>query len=333
MIESENEMKKSIVTGVYGQDGSFICELLAKKKYKIFGIAKQELSANSLRVKQELDNVGIDCLVCNIDLYDFIAVSEFIKQIQPDVIFHMAAYHVSSEGEGNGKAVREQEVFNKNVQATANILEACYLFSKHTKIITAGSCLMYDASKTNCQSEKTLYASKSLYGLAKITENKLVAYYREKGIFACTAILYNHESHRRASQFVTKKIVENMVKIKKGKIDSFTLGSLDAQKDWGYAGDYANAMYLMSQADFPRDYIVASGEMHTIGDFVEKCAEILDIINWKEYIKINENIISRKTEGRLLGKAALIEKELNWKPEFSFTDLVAEMVNYEIQLM
>ena len=325
-------MKKAIVTGIYGQDGSFICEMLAKKEYQIFGIAKKELSTNSHKIKQELDNGKINYRICNIDLYDFIAISEFIKQIQPDVIFHMAAYHVSSEGEGNGKVVREQEVFNKNVQATANILEACYLFSKHTRIITAGSCLMYDASKTNYQSEKTFYASNSLYGLAKITENRLVEYYREKGIFACTAILYNHESHRRASQFVTKKIVENMVKIKKGKIDFFTLGSLDAQKDWGYAGDYANAMYLMSQADFPKDYIVASGEIHTIGDFVEQCAKILDIINWKEHIKINENIISRKTEGRLLGEATLIEEELNWKREYTFVDLVTEMVNYEMNV-
>lgn len=326
-------MKKSIVTGIYGQDGSFICELLAKKGYKIFGIAKKELSTNSLKIQQELDNKKIEYAIYNIDLYDFASVSKFIMQIQPDVIFHMAAYHVSSEGEGNGKVVREQEIFNKNVQATANILESCYLFSKHTRIITAGSCLMYDASKTNYQSEKTSYDSKSLYGLAKITENRLVEYYREKEIFACTAILYNHESHRRASQFVTKKIVENMVKIKKGEIDTFTLGSLDTQKDWGYAGDYANAMYLMSQSDCPKDYIVASGEMHTIGDFVGKCAEILEIADWKEHIKIDEGIISRKIEGRLLGESALIEQELNWKQEFTFTDLVAEMVNYEMRLL
>lgn len=329
----KGRMKKAIITGIYGQDGSFLCEILVRRGYQVYGISKSVLSVNSLKIKQELENEGISHFADNVELYDFISVRDYIKEIQPDIIFHMAAYHVSSEGKGNGKNIREQEIFNKNVQATANILEVCYLYSKHTKVITAGSCLMYDASKTEYQTEKTLYESKSLYGLAKITENNLVQYYRAKGIFACTAILYNHESHRRASQFVTKKIVENMVKIKKRQIDFFTLGALDIEKDWGYAGDYAYAMYLMSQSALPKDYIVSTGETHTVCEFVEKCAQILGVANWENFVRVDKNVINREIRNRLVGKPVLIKKELQWEPQYLFVDLVEEMVDYEINQM
>lgn len=210
-------MKKAIITGVYGQDGSFLCELLLKKGYQVYGIARKELSGNSIKIKKELQNKNMILNIYNTDIYNYSEISKLIAEIQPDEIYHMAAYHVSSDGVGNGNTVREQEVYNKNVLATANILEACCHLSRHTKVITAGSCLMYDASDTVCQTESTPFASNSLYGMAKISENMLVRFYREKGLYACTAILYNHESHRRASQFVTKKIVENMVRIKKKK--------------------------------------------------------------------------------------------------------------------
>lgn len=322
-------MKKAIITGVYGQDGSFLCELLFRQGYEILGISRKEISENSLKIKKELEEEKIAVVACDIDIYNFKEVSTFIQQMQPDEIYHMATYHVSSEGKGNLNGIREQEGFNKNVLATANILEACYHFSKHTKIITAGSCLMYDASDTLYQDESTPFQSNSLYGLAKITEHMLVEFYRKKGMFACTAILYNHESHRRASQYVTKKIVENMVCIKNGDISSFTLGALDVEKDWGYAGDFVEAMWKMAQSKYPKDYIVSTGEVHTIREFVNICAEILQINDWEKYISIDQSIINRKVEGKLVGNSDAIKRELKWERSKSFEEIVKEMINYE----
>lgn len=322
-------MKKALITGVYGQDGSFLCELLFQKNYQIIGIARRELSVNSQRIKEELEEQNINLSVWNADIYDYEEISNIIQQFQPDEVYHMATYHVSSEGKGNAENIREQEGFHKNVLATANILEACYCFSRHTKIVVAGSCLMYDASDSVWQDEKTPFCSNSLYGLAKITGHMLVEYYRRRGMFACTAILYNHESHRRASQYVTKKIVENMIRIKKGEISSFTLGSLDTEKDWGYAGDYVEAMWRMLQADVSKDYIIATGEMHTIREFVGVCADILGIANWEQYISINQDIINRKIEGKLLGNSKAISHELNWNRSKSFKEMVEEMLNHE----
>lgn len=323
-------MKKAIITGIYGQDGSFLCELLYQKGYQIFGIANKELSVNSIKIKKELESKNIAINKCDIDIYDYAAVRELVKAVQPDEIYHLAAYHVSSEGIGNACAIREQEIFNRNVLSTANILEACYLFSKETKIVTAGSCLMYDASSTLFQDENTPFCSDSLYGIAKITENTLVQFYRQKDIFACTAILYNHESHRRASQFVTKKIVENMVRIKKGTIQSFTLGSLDIEKDWGYAGDYVEAMWRMLQSEYPKDFIVSTGESHTIRDFVGKCADILEINDWEKYVLLSESIISRKIKGILIGRNEAIKKELKWSRSKNFEEMIEEMVEFEL---
>lgn len=322
-------MKKVIITGIYGQDGSFLCELLSKKGYHIFGVAKKQLSANSVRIKRELDSKKIVINLFDINLYDYHEVSTFIEQVQPDEIYHMAAYHASAEGKGNLAALREQEVFNKNVLATANILESCHYLSKTVRIVTAGSCLMFDASNTQCQTEETPFESKSLYGMAKITENTLVQYYRKKGLYACTAILYNHESHRRGSQFVTKKIVENMVRIKQGEIQSFTLGALDVEKDWGYAGDYVEAMWLMLQAASPKDYIVATGELHSIYEFVNICANILGIDEWEKHVIEDSSIINRKIQGRLKGNSRAIRQELSWHMSKNFEEIVEEMVDNE----
>lgn len=322
-------MKRAIITGIYGQDGSFLCELLFHKGYQIFGVAKKELSINSKRIKRELEIEEVTINLFEVNLYDYYEVRTFIEQVQPDEIYHMAAYHASAEGVGNLDALREQEVFNKNVLATANILEASYCLSKSIRIVTAGSCLMYDASNTQIQTEKTPFESQSLYGMAKITENMLVQYYRKRGLYACTAILYNHESHRRGAQFVTKKIVENMIKIKQGKIRSFTLGSLDAEKDWGYAGDYAEAMWLMLQAACPKDYIVATGTLHSIYDFVRTCANILGIKEWEKHVVLDSSIINRTIQGRLKGNSEAIQQELSWCMRKNFEEIVEDMIKNE----
>lgn len=319
-------MKRAVITGVYGQDGSFMCEYLAKRGYEIYGISRKELSERAIKNREELRKEGIQPKVETVNLYDFDAMRDYIQDVNPCEIYHLATYHVSAEGQGNGESIREQELFNKNVLATANILECCYKYIPACRILTAGSCFMYDDSDTGIQDENTPYRSHSLYGLAKISENQLVQYYRRLGLFACTAILYNHESHRRPGGFVTKKIVENLLKVKKKEIEQFSLGNLDVKKDWGYAADYVAGMYLMLQNGQPKDYILSTGELHTIREFGEECAKQLMLPQWEKHVCIDDSIITRNISTRLRGNCNLAVEELGWKRTKNFKELIAEMI-------
>lgn len=324
-------MKKALITGIWGQDGSFLCEQLFSQGYQVYGIAKKNLSPISIRIQQELLEKGICPEVIDIDLYNYEEVKQILADILPNEVYHMAAYHVSSEGSGNGLDIRKQELYNKNVLATANILESCYTVSPNTHVLTAGSCLMYDASKTSMQTESTPFSSNSLYGLAKIAENSLVNYYRSNGLFACTAILYNHESHRRSSNFVTKKIVENMIKLKRKEIPFFSLGDLNTQRDWGYAADYTSGMQLMLRSTSAKDYLLATKELHSIQEFIKICAEYLGLDDYESFIKFNNTTISRKIYGIMCGDCSKIEHELGWKRTKTFQELVYEMMDYELK--
>ena len=190
---------------------------------------------------------------------------------------------------------------------------------------------MYDDSATMNQDEKTPFASSSLYGLAKITEGSLVKYYRNKGLHASVAILFNHESSRRSDSFVTKKIVKNLVAYKKGKIKSFTLGALDFKKDWGYAKDYVNAIYLMAQQNLADDYIVASGVNYSIEQFVQIAADKLGIDNWRVAVELNKNILSRKVNTNLLGNCELTKKKLGWEHTLDLGSLIELMIKNELE--
>ena len=321
-------MKNALITGVYGQDGSYLCELLKEDGYEIHGVCKKELSPNSAMIKQELLQESISVLEHTSSLYDFASVYELIEDISPDVVFHMAAIHRSSSGRENDIVFDEKELFDKNVLATSNILAACFSLIPETRVVVAGSCLMYDATSGVAQDENTPFCSNSLYGLAKITENHLVEYYRKKGMFACMPILYNHESHRRSEMFVTKKIAVGLNNIKNGVSNELVIGDLDVKKDWGYAKDYAVAMKLMSEAPNPVDYIVSSGETHSIRDYIEMCAGVIELEDWEKYIKVNSNILTRDNRSCLRGIPQKCIEELGWNRKLDFKGLVSEIVNF-----
>lgn len=314
---------RALITGVFGQDGSYLSEILANKGYEIFGIVNTPMSSNSQKIAHELKEKGIVIEISEVDLLDYEALKNELITINPDEIYHLAAQHVSSEG---ASLSVEKIIFNNNITATANILDISFNYLHKCKVLTAGSCLMYDGSVTKIQDETTPFCSNSYYGIAKITENMLVNMYRAKGLFACTAILYNHESHRRASKFVTQKIAQNMRKVKNGEIETFTLGNLDGVKDWGYAKDYAYGMYLMLQHKDPEDFILATNTLHSIRDFVMECAKQLNIENWEKYVKLDEKIVVRTMNTILCGDYSKAEKKLGWKPKVSFEGLVSEML-------
>lgn len=324
-------MKKALITGIYGQDGSFLYELLEQKGCQVYGIVKKKLSGNSKRIKNELEKKNNFPIIYQADLQNYEEIKKIIEQIQPNELYHLSASHVSSEGKRNGESVDDNQLFKWNVSATANLLAACNEISRNTKILTAGSCLMFDSTNIERQNEETPYSSDSLYGIGKITENQLVQYYRKKGLYACTAILYNHESYRRSEDFVTKKIVKNMCMLKKDASYRFSLGDIEVKKDWGYAKDYVKGMYLMLQGSNPQDYILSSGELHSIKEFLDVCAEILQIADWKSHVEINCNITNRNNATQLFGNSAKIEKELGWKKEKNFKEWICEMIEEEMK--
>lgn len=314
---------KAIITGVYGQDGSYLGEILTDKGYEVYGIVNRDMSENSLKIRHELEHKGIRFKVICVDLLDYERLKDVLIEINPDEIYHLAAQHVSAE---EACLTVEKDIFENNIHATANILDICYNYLKNARVLTAGSCLMYDGTNTDMQDIHTPFQSVSYYGIAKITENMLVKMYRSRGMFACTAILYNHESHRRAAKFVTQKIVQNMIKIKRKEIETFSLGNLDVVKDWGYACDYAYGMYLMLRKKEPEDFILATNELHTINDFISECARQLDITDWRKHVKLDDGIIVRKIDTILRGSCLEAEEKLGWKKTKTFQELITEMI-------
>lgn len=318
-------MKRALITGIYGQDGSYLAELLKENGYEIHGTVQENFSSNSIKIKEYLNTNNVVNFEHIVDLNDYSSLKNILIKINPDEIYHMAAIHVSSES-GKNSINNEAQLFNKNVNATLNILSICSEYLKNVKIVTAGSCLIFDNSKTLIQDETTVHASSSMYGLAKITELNLVQYFRSKGLHASTAILYNHESSRRKDTFVTKKIIKNLVAIKQNQLESFTLGSIGISKDWGYAKDYAYAMYLMCKQDFAKDYIISSGKLNSINNFIELTAKYLEIKDWKKHIMINDTIITRKIDTTLFGDCTLAKKELGWNGSSTSLDEIIEIM-------
>lgn len=319
-------MKRALITGIYGQDGSYLSEILNQDDYELYGVCRNTLSETAQKNKEELEKESIGITECNISLYDYSAVCKTIREIRPDVIFHMAAIHRASSCLSNNNILAEKELYEMNVSATNNILTACFEESPYTKIVSAGSCLMYDDCSEEVQDERIPFSSQSMYGIAKIAENNLTKMYRKKGLFACTPILYNHESHRRSPDFVTKKIVNGLKEIKEGKRDYLELGDISVKKDWGFAGDYAVAMKLMCEASEPQDYIVATGELHSLEEYISLCAKELQMNDWRKYVKTNNVFITRHVRNNLCGNSQKCINELGWKRSVDFSRLIREMM-------
>jgi len=322
--------KIALITGIFGQDGSYLCELLMDKGYKVYGIEKKPLPENSRKIKRYLASNGYKPAVIDCDLYSYDDVASVIKKIMPDEVYHLAATHYSSQSKGAADKL-DRRLFNENVSSTLNLLTVLEEYSHKTRCVLVGSCLMFDASKKSPQDERTPFKSGSMYGLAKIIENRIGRHFRGQGMHVSMAIFYNHESPRRSDSFVTKKIVKNMVLVKKDKIKEFELGNLDTVKDWGYAKDYVKGLWQICRRKTPGDYILATGQGHTVKDFVEETARALDIDDWRKHVKINPGIISRKVKVVLIGNASLARKRLGWKNTVNFRQLVRSMVNNELR--
>jgi GDPmannose 4,6-dehydratase len=330
--------KKVLITGITGQDGSYLAEFLLEKGYEVHGIIRRSSLINTDRIDHIFEKINLHYG----DVVDGSNLTSLIQNIQPDEIYNLAAQsHVAVSFE-----VPE---YTANVDAlgTLKILEAIRTLKKPCKFYQASTSELYGKVQEIPQTEKTPFYPRSPYGVAKLYGYWITKNYRESyDLFACTGILFNHESPRRGETFVSRKVVRALNAIKNGKQNTLRLGNLNAMRDWGHAKDFVEAMWLMLQQDTPKDYVIATGKQYSVRQLVEECAPYFGMnIVWSGFgvdevgIDINTNKIVVVVDKKyfrpaevetLLGDSTLARNELGWHPKYTFKDLIEEMCDYEL---
>jgi len=330
-------MKAALITGITGQDGSYLAEFLLEKGYAVHGIKRRSSSINTQRIDHLYDHPNLKLHYG--DLTDSLSTVSLVSKIQPDELYNLGAQsHVQVSFE------TPESTANSDALGTLRLLEAIRMagLEDHTKFYQAATSELYGLVQEVPQSETTPFYPRSPYGVAKLYAYWITKNYREAyDMFACNGILFNHESPRRGETFVTRKIVLGLRDIKLGKADVLRLGNLNALRDWGHAKDFVRAMWLMVQQDTPDDYVIATGEEYTVKDFVEKCAPYFEMdIEWqgeglnevgidsrtgRTVVVVDKRYIRPAEVDRLLGDSSKARKELGWSPECTFDDLVEDM--------
>lgn len=338
--------KKALITGITGQDGSYLAEFLIEKGYEVHGFMRKSSPLNSSikdRMLHHPNNTEKILKITYGDLSDASCISHLIESIRPDEIYNLAAQsHVRDSFD------IPEYTANITALGTIRLLDAIKKSGVKTKFYQASSSEMFGKAQETPQNENTSFYPQSPYAIAKLFSYWMTRNYREAyGIFAVNGILFNHESPRRGNTYVTKKITRGLVRIKNGVDEKLYLGNLEARRDWGHAKDYVYGMWLMLQQDQPGDYVLATGETHSVREFVEESAKCIGIdIAWKEK-GIRERGIDKKTGKTiieidpkyfrptevdlLIGDASKAKKELGWKPEISFKELVKMMCKHDMK--
>lgn len=315
-------MKKALITGITGQDGSFLAELLLSKGYKVYGLERRSSVKNRANVKKIEKEINF----ISGDLTDQHSLTRAIESADPDEVYNLASQSFVKES-------WEQPDYTGNVTGlgTLKILEAIRQINPKIKFYQASSSEMFGKVSVSPQNEKTPFYPRSPYGVAKLYAHWITVNYRESyGIFACSGILFNHESERRGLEFVTRKISDGAAKIKLGLQDKLYLGNLEAKRDWGYAPEYVKAMWLMLQQPKPDDYVIATGEAHSVKEFVAKAFGLIGL-NWKKYVMIDKKYKRPAEVDLLVGDYSKAKRKLNWKPRVKFEELVEIMVKSDLE--
>jgi GDPmannose 4,6-dehydratase len=333
-------MKKALITGITGQDGSYLTEILLEKGYEVHGIIRRSSSINTGRIDHLYDNPKLKLHYG--DVTDSLTIMGVIKKVQPQEIYNLAA-------QSHVKVSFETPEYTAMVDGlgTLKILEAVRLLGmeKDVRIYQASTSELYGLVQEVPQTERTPFYPRSPYGVAKLYGFWIVKNYRESyNMFACSGILFNHESPRRGHNFVTKKIVDGLRRIGEGKQQTLSLGNLNALRDWGHAKDYSLAMWMILQHPTPEDFVIATGEQYSVRQFVERCAPYFDMnISWegdglneigvdsrtgRTIVKVDPRYFRPAEVESLLGDATKARTELGWVPEYSFDDLVEEMCTH-----
>jgi GDPmannose 4,6-dehydratase len=339
-------MKKALITGITGQDGSYLAEFLIKKGYRVHGIKRRTSLINTSRIDhlyQDPHTKNPTLILHHGDLTDSSSLIRIVQEIQPDEIYNLAAQsHVAVSFE------EPEYTANSDALGALRILEAIRILGlkKKIKYYQASTSELYGLAQETPQTETTPFYPRSPYGVAKLYAHWITINYREAyGIFACNGILFNHESPVRGETFVTRKITRALVKIKLGLQETLYLGNLDAMRDWGHARDYVEAQWLMLQQKKPEDFVIATGKQYSVRDFVNTAASELGMkISWnghglnevgtfegKKIIKVDKNYFRNTEVETLLGDSSKAKKKLGWKPKINFRELVKEMVRKDMK--
>ena len=316
--------KIALITGISGQDGSYLAELLIKKKYKVYGICSPYKKVNF----ENLKNIRKKIVIKKIDINNYSKIKKIIKNLKPTEVYHLAAQSFI-----NYKFEDEFFKLNPNINGTHYLLSAIKNFSTKTRFYFAASSEIFGNSVKKKQDENTKFNPRSAYGISKLTGYHLTKNYREAyGIFACSGILYNHESPRRNKNFVTRKITYNLAKIHKNKLHKIFLGNINSKRDWGHAKDYVVAMWKMLQQNKPQDFVIGTGKLHSVKDFL-KIAFGYFGLDYRKFIIIDKKFYRKNDKYILRANINKATKILKWKPKISFKSLVNEMVINDINLV
>ncbi|HOJ04294.1 MAG TPA: GDP-mannose 4,6-dehydratase [Bacteroidota bacterium] len=319
-------MKKALITGITGQDGSYLAELLLEKGYEVHGIVRRvamEAPEQRLgRVKHLINDIQLHPA----SLESYPSLFKVVRDIMPDECYHLAAQSFVSYSFED-----EFSTFNTNINGTHYLLSSIKENAPHCRFYFAGSSEMFGKVREVPQNEDTPFHPRSAYGITKVAGFDLTRNYREAyGIRAASGILYNHESPRRGFEFVTRKITSTVARIKKGQARELRLGNLDAKRDWGYAKEYAEAMWLILQQEQPRDYVIATGETHSVRDFVQLAFEHVGL-DYQDHVVVDPLFYRPAEVEILLGDPTRAKTELGWTPRVKFEQLVRMMVDADME--
>ena len=316
--------RSALITGITGQDGSYLAELLLKKGYDVHGLVRRTSSVSTSRLETFMDKVHL----VQGDLTDESSLVSAIRQSEPDEVYNLAAQ--SFVGSSWSQPLFTGDVTGLGV---TRLLEAIRSAGVDAKFYQASSSEMFGKVQETPQTEKTPFYPRSPYAVAKLYGHWITINYRESfGMYACCGILFNHESPRRGIEFVTRKISDGVARIYHGQQDELRLGNLDAKRDWGFAGDYVEAMWTMMQQKQPDDYVIGTGETHTVREFCELAFDAAGL-DWEKYVKVDPKFLRPAEVNLLLADASKAKKKLGWKPKVSFRHLVKMMVESDIDLV
>jgi len=316
-------MKKALITGINGMDGSHLADLLLKKGYEVYGMERRTSSPNRTNTKHLEGKIRF----VNGDLTDQNSLVRCLKESNPNEVYNLGA--MSFVGESWNTPEQTSDVTGLGV---LRMLEAIREYDKSIKFYQASSSEMFGRMVENPAKESTPFYPRSPYGVAKLYGHWITKNYRESyDMFACSGILFNHESERRGIEFVTRKITDGVAKIHLGIQDKITLGNLDAKRDWGYAPDYCEAMWLMLQQNNPDDYVISTGKTHSIREFLDNAFQHIGVIHWEKYVEQDPRFMRPAEVDVLRGDSSKAYEELKWKPKTSFDELVSKMMNNDIK--
>jgi GDPmannose 4,6-dehydratase len=316
-------MKTALITGITGQDGSYLAELLLAQGYRVVGMTRRTSTDVHERIRHLIDEMEF----VSGDLLDQASITKIVERVRPDEIYNLAAQSFVPTS-------WDQPVLTGEFTAlgVTRMLESVRAVDSKIRFYQASSSEMFGKVHESPQRETTPFYPRSPYGVAKVYGHWITVNYRESyGIFTCSGILMNHESPRRGKEFVTRKITDGVARIKCGLAKELRLGNLDARRDWGFAGDYVRAMWLMLQQEGPDDYVVATGKTHSVRDFVERAFAVAGLGSYEQYVKIDPAFVRPAEVDLLVGDASKAKRVLGWEPTVDFDTLVEMMVRADLE--